>query len=73
MLITVGRAQVKFTLRRDEVIYQDTHSGAWIANYLGLKEEDGARRWERLGTYGSREAAAKALYLARSEFSAAYG
>lgn len=63
--IGIGQMFIAFALRGDECIYQDEHSGGWVAEYLGLREIDGARRWERLGTYGSQEAAAKALYLDR--------
>lgn len=73
MQIKVGRALVSFSVRQDENLYQDPHSGAWISEYLGLKEANGDRRWQRLGTCGSKEAAAKALYVERPGFTASYG
>ncbi len=60
MMITVGTMRVKFSLRRDENLFQDSHSGGWIAEY---KDLDG--RWTKLGTYNSQESAAKALYIER--------
>jgi hypothetical protein len=77
--ITVGRVAVLFRLRADENLYADLHSAGWIAEYQ-CREVSGTRqaplyetKWVRLGTYGSAEAAAKALYMERAEFSASYG
>ena len=43
------------TMRRNENVFQDPHSGGWVAEVL----IDG--RWILIGTYGSRAAAMKAL------------
>lgn len=79
MMIKVGRMLVNFVLRQDENLFHDEHSGAWIAEY-SYREVHGTRerpeyvkRWAKLGTYDSKEEAAKALYVERSDFSASYG
>ena len=68
--IMVGRMSVMFTCRSDENLYQDEHSGSWVAEYRSFMTDE---RWTRLGTYGCKEAAARALYVARPDYSAAHG
>jgi hypothetical protein len=63
-------------LRADEKLTQDERSGSWIAEYecrdhVGHGEY--VHHWERLGTYGSRDEAMRALHAERREFTASYG
>jgi len=43
-------------------VYQDQHSGGWVAECRGLYDfEKGYHIWERVGVFGSRQAAETAV------------
>lgn len=67
----IARApECAFSLQDNEDLYQDAHTGGWIACFRQRELWDDGEcwgAWHRLGTYGSREAAIAALLECRRD------
>ncbi len=51
--------------KKNENVYQDSHSGGWIAEVRALRGSD--HEWDRVGTFGSHDAAMAAVVRLRAE------
>jgi len=53
------------TLRNTESIWREAHTGGYVAEIRGLMRPNGTHEWIRLGVYGTRQAALRAVHAAR--------
>lgn len=71
VLMTAGRTVVRMTLLAGERITYDESDETWNASAQTFDGEPGT--WLAIGSYATKEEAARALYTERNGFSAAYG